>query len=92
MPVQQTASLLFTFTVESPVTLTVQNFPPPPYLIGQVISAQLVAAGGVGPYTYFVKPGDVLPSGLTLSPTGALGGVLVAGIFNFTLQARDTGV
>ncbi len=53
-------------------------------------SATVSATGGTAPYTYSVVAG-ALPKGLTLSPDGTLSGVPddIAGLFAFTVQARD---
>src|SRR6266511_2785647 len=53
-------------------------------------SATVSATGGTAPYTYSVVAG-ARPKGLTLSPDGTLSGVPddIAGLFAFTVQARD---
>jgi Putative Ig domain len=82
----------------NPATLTVN---PPPMQIttgsladGQlqtVYSATLQATGGTAPYTWSLFSGP-LPNGLTLSSSsGTISGTpTVAGLFNFTIQVRDT--
>ncbi len=49
----------------------------------------LAAGGGIGPYTWSLAAGSTLPSGLTLSSTGALTGTPVAGNFSFTVRVTD---
>jgi hypothetical protein len=98
MPVQQVAGVQFSFTVEALFVVTCPDLPPPPYLLNQPFSCHIVGSGGVGPYTFFVKQGDTLPPGLTLTqPNPALPAVLsgtltTLGAYNFTIQGRDTGV
>ncbi|MBV0913820.1 Ig domain-containing protein [Anianabacter salinae] len=49
----------------------------------------LAASGGTGPYSFAVSQGG-LPTGLTLTPDGALSGTPLAdGKFGFTVAARD---
>jgi len=53
-------------------------------------SQNVTATGGTGPYTFSVLSGS-LPTGLVLSPTGALTGVpTISGTATFTLKALDT--
>jgi hypothetical protein len=48
------------------------------------------ANGGVGPYTFALAKGSTLPSGLRLS-NGVLSGTpIIAGVFSFTITAKDT--
>lgn len=56
---------------------------------GAAYSDNVVAAGGLAPYTYAVTAGT-LPTGLVLATNGALNGTLTAaGTFNFTVTATD---
>ena len=59
--------------------------------VGLSYDSNLVASGGVAPYTFSVTAG-ALPSGLTLNPTsGAITGTATAsGSFNFTAQVVDS--
>ncbi|POH60216.1 beta strand repeat-containing protein [Arthrobacter glacialis] len=51
----------------------------------------MVAAGGIGPYSYAITAG-ALPAGLSLSSAGVLSGTPTAGgTFTFDVQATDTG-
>jgi hypothetical protein len=55
--------------------------------VGQPYSATLAAIGGTAPYTWTASG---LPSGLALSPTGALSGTpTTAGTFGVTVQVTD---
>ena len=50
------------------------------------------ATGGVSPYSWSVKSGTTLPSGLTLSASGVFAGTPsgnVAGVYDFTIQLTD---
>lgn len=66
---------------------------PPPCTggtIGQMYSCILTANGGVLPYTWSITSGT-LPSGLTLSSSGAIGGTpTAAGSFSATAQVGDS--
>jgi len=50
----------------------------------------LAASGGKAPYTYVLKTGSTLPSGLTLSAGKISGMPRVAGTFKFTIIASDS--
>jgi hypothetical protein len=59
--------------------------------VGAAYNQTLAANGGSAPYTFALANGSALPSGLTLSSGGALTGIpLVAGSFNFTVNATDS--
>lgn len=63
----------------------------PPAQQGQPYSAALVASGGTPPYSWAVSGGSP-PNGLSLSPTGVLGGTPTqVGNFGFAAQATDSG-
>jgi uncharacterized protein YhjY with autotransporter beta-barrel domain len=58
---------------------------------GFAVSTSFAASGGVAPYSYALAPGSSLPTGVTLSPAGVLGGVPTqTGTFNFTVRATDS--
>jgi uncharacterized protein YhjY with autotransporter beta-barrel domain len=60
--------------------------------VGQAYNLQLVAAGGVSPYTYTLTSGP-LPAGLQLSSTGLLYGTPTAsGSYNVIISAVDSSV
>ena len=60
--------------------------------VGTVYSATLVASGGTDPYSYAVKVGSELPTGLSLSREGVLAGMptTVASSSTFTVIATDS--
>src|SRR6185503_12484159 len=61
-----------------------------PATAGSPYSQTLTASGGTAPYSWTVVTGS-LPGGLSLSSTGVISGsALVAGTFNFTVQANDS--
>ena len=55
--------------------------------------ATLSAASGTPPYTFSLKPGSVMPAGLTLSSTGLISGTIAstvtAGTYTFTAGVKD---
>jgi hypothetical protein len=56
--------------------------------VGSTYSAQLALAGGSGSETWSLAPGSTLPAGLSLGPTGALGGTPTAAgqaVLSFTV-------
>ncbi|HUP83313.1 MAG TPA: putative Ig domain-containing protein [Candidatus Limnocylindria bacterium] len=58
---------------------------------GQAYSLQLVAEGGLAPYTWARSSGS-LPSGLTLSTAGLISGTpTVTGTFTYTVKVTDAG-
>ncbi len=76
----------------APVTaVEVQSSSPLPNgTLSQSYSVQLVATGGVGPYTW-QNPGGGLPTGLLLTTGGLIQGTTTAtGPFNFMVQATDS--
>ena len=79
----------------APPTLAVSSFPTlPTGSKGFSYVANLAAAGGTPPYTWSLASGT-LPTGLTLSSSGALTGpmnVASPGNYNFTLQVADSSV
>jgi outer membrane autotransporter protein len=85
----QTADQTFHLTVNGP---TIAITPPtlPGGIVGHAYSQTLSASGGVAPYSYTVTSG-ALPSGITLSPAGALSGTpTAANSFNFSVTATDS--
>ena len=85
-------------SVRVPVTITVNpqiNFAATTLAngtIGTAYSRQLTTAtGGTGPYTYAVSTGSALPTGLTLSSAGLLGGMPAqAGNYTFSITVTDS--
>jgi hypothetical protein len=60
---------------------------------GAAYQATLQAAAGTPPYTFSLKPGSTLPSGLTLSSTGLISGTIAStvtkGNYTFTAGVKD---
>ncbi|WP_424952018.1 putative Ig domain-containing protein [Deinococcus sp.] len=59
--------------------------------VGEVYTASLQVAGGVGPYSLRLASGK-LPDGLTLSNTALSGKASAAGLFTFTVEASDASL
>ncbi len=79
---------LILVTVAGP-TITISPPTLPNGVVNTPYSQTLTASGGTAPYAFTVSAGT-LPSGLTLSPNGALSGTPTAtGTFNFTAMATD---
>ncbi|MBX3712347.1 MAG: putative Ig domain-containing protein [Lysobacter sp.] len=72
------------------VPVTVSPATLPNGTVAAAYSQTVTASGGVAPYSFAVTAGS-LPTGLTLSPAGALTGTPTAGgTFNFTITATDS--
>ena len=70
-------------------TITLSPLSLPDGTYGSTYSQTLTASGGTPTYTYAITSGS-LPSGLTLSTSGALSGTPDAGSFTFTVTATDS--
>jgi len=90
---QQTAfsAAPITITVQAPAPLEATTPPLPGGLTATPYSSNLIATGGVPPYTWSVIAGQ-LPSGLTLdAATGTITGTpILVGTTNFTVQVQDS--
>jgi uncharacterized protein YhjY with autotransporter beta-barrel domain len=72
------------------VPVTVSPATLPNGTVAAAYSQTITASGGAAPYSFALTAG-ALPTGLTLSPTGALTGTPTAGgTFNFTITATDS--
>jgi hypothetical protein len=79
----------FTLTVIGGLSITTTS-PLPAGEIKVPYSQTLTASGGTPPYTWSVSAGSSLPSGLTLSSTGAISGLpSSSGSFSITIQVAD---
>jgi hypothetical protein len=62
--------------------------------VAAAYQAQLIANSGTSPYTFSLKSGSTLPSGLTISSAGLISGTLAtsvtAGAYTFTAQVNDS--
>jgi large repetitive protein len=86
-----TATALFTLVIAPPLPITITNNSSlSPGTVGAAYTLQLVAAGGVPPYTWSVGSGT-LPGGVSLDAAkGLLSGTPArAGTFSFQLTAVD---
>ncbi len=84
------ASTSFDVSVSAPPGLTTEDATLPDGLVGTAYSEQLIAAGGIPPYTWTLTAGT-LPGGLILAEDGALSGTPTAdGTFSFTAQVDDS--
>ena len=87
-----TATRDITLNVQTVPTLTVETLAVTDAVVGMLYQQQLVASGGIPPYTWSVV-GGALPAGITLRADGYLLGVAeVGGAFNFTAQVTDSAV
>ena len=78
-----------TIVITAPAALTLSGNPPAG-TVGTAYASSLVATGGVAPYSFSLVSG-ALPTGLSLSSTGAITGTPTAsGTFTFTAQAQDS--
>lgn len=88
----QVASKSFTLLVNptSGTALQITTASLPGGTVGAAYTATLQATGGITPYAWSLASGTSLPSGLTLSASGTLGGTPnTAGTSTFTVQVSD---
>jgi subtilisin family serine protease len=86
---QSNTQALSITVVVAPLAITTTSLPSG--TVGVSYSANLVATGGIPPYTWSRVSGK-LPSGLTLSPSGTISGTPSRrGTYTFTLRVRDSG-
>jgi hypothetical protein len=66
----------------------------PTATVDAAYQVQLIANSGTSPYTFGLKTGSTLPSGLTISSAGLISGTLAstvtAGTYTFTAQVNDS--
>lgn len=82
-----TATNAYTLTISAP-SITVDPPLLPNGVVGVPYTHELIAVGGVAPYTFAVTAG-ALPAGLTLGGDGRITGEPAAGAFAFTVTATD---
>jgi len=75
-------------------SLSLLNLPTLPAATqGAAYEATLLAAAGTPPYTFSLKPGSTLPTGLTLSSSGLISGTIAStvtkGNYTFTAGVKD---
>ncbi|MGE0407326.1 MAG: putative Ig domain-containing protein, partial [Candidatus Korobacteraceae bacterium] len=87
----QNATKVFGMTVAAaPVPLVITSTSVPDTKVGSAYSATMAASGGTTPYSFTLASGS-LPAGLALATNGSISGTATAsGVFNFTLQAKDS--
>jgi len=84
----KTASANLSIIVASNLQITTSSLPNG--VAGNSYSATVMATGGLPPYTFTISNGS-LPSGLSLSTSGAISGVPTgSGTSTFTVQAQDS--
>jgi hypothetical protein len=76
--------------VKPPVVIHITPTTLAPMLIGGSYVRVLTSSGGVGPYTYAVKSGSTLPSGLTMSRDAIVGSPVDSGDFPFEMTSTDS--
>ena len=78
---------LLTFNVNPAITVDPASLPN--WTEGVAYSQQLTASGGTGGLIFSDMNGDLASSGLSISTTGLLSGMPLAGTYNFTCQVTD---
>lgn len=91
----QSISKVFTLQVSAlaGVDLSLLNFGLSRAKEGEIYSHNLIAAGGLPPYTFTRVGTEPLPLGLSLSPTGSIFGVPISGtrgIYTVRVRAQDS--
>jgi hypothetical protein len=77
-------------TVQVFSLVVTNNWQLPDGTAGVGYSQSLTAAGGVGPLTFALQPGNSLPPGLNLASNGQITGTpSAAGVYNFNFSATD---
>ena len=85
-------SLTQAFTVRVVALRQLTYWQLPDGFVGVAYNLALASAGQTGTVTWAVAPGNVLPSGMTLSPGGVLGGSpLTAGGYSIGVNVTDLG-
>ncbi|HZI51512.1 MAG TPA: putative Ig domain-containing protein [Terriglobia bacterium] len=85
---QQNAQRALSIVVGPPLSITTSS-PLPPGATGNAYSQNLAVTGGTAPYSWSIASG-ALPTGLTLSSSGALIGTpLQTGAFSITVSVSD---
>jgi hypothetical protein len=88
-PSPQAATARFSIVVVTP-PLSIGSRSLPGATVASAFSVQLLANGGVAPYTWSVRSG-LLPSGITLSNTGLLAGTpTIAGVYPVDIKVTDS--
>jgi formylglycine-generating enzyme required for sulfatase activity len=85
-----TRNLTVSITQPDPVVWVTPATLPEGQVGGNYTAVELAASGGKAPYTYALKIGNRLPSGLALSAGKISGTPRTAGTFKFTLVASDS--
>src|SRR4051812_7736551 len=75
--------------------LSIANVPTLPFATqGAAYQAQVIAVSGTSPFTFTLKTGSTLPTGLTLSTSGLISGTVAStvsvGKYTFTVSVSDS--
>jgi hypothetical protein len=92
LPTHQFGELTRNLTINANVTaVSITTSILPTGTAGQSYTGQLVASGGTTPYTFSVNSGSSLPTGLTISGSGAISGTPTsAGPTSTTFRVQDS--
>jgi hypothetical protein len=79
----------------APTAMVITNSPNlPQATVSGAYQVNLIAAKGTAPFTYSLKTGSVLPTGLTLSSPGVISGTIdptvLPGKYTFTVSLQDS--
>jgi hypothetical protein len=79
----------------APTAMVITNSPNLPQgTVSGAYQVSLIAADGTAPFTYSLKTGSVLPTGLTLSSAGVISGTIAStvtpGKYTFTVSLKDS--
>ena len=86
-----TATAVFSITVQAGITITTSTSLPDGYPSDAYTTTTLAATGGTGSYTSWTVSSGALPAGITLANDGTLSGTpTTAGSYSFTVRVTDT--
>jgi large repetitive protein len=92
-PTPHVATTSLSITINAVLSVTTSGTLTAPAEAGAVYTATIAQAGGVGPFTWTLPSGSILPTGLNLSSAGMINGTIsalaVPKTYTFTVRVTD---